>query len=75
MNFSDAVADVRLQLLHNATVFELTEPPSSRIQMQNKDEVRKAKETYLPGMRVRLVKMDDAQAPAVGTEGTVYRCR
>ena len=39
--------------------------------MQNKDEVRKAKETYIPGMRVRLLKMDDAQAPAVGTEGTV----
>ena len=39
--------------------------------MQNKDEVRKAKEMYIPGMRVRLLKMDDAQAPAVGTEGTV----
>jgi hypothetical protein len=39
--------------------------------MPNKEEVRKAKETYLPGMRVRLVKMDDAQAPAVGAEGTV----
>ena len=39
--------------------------------MPNKDEVRKAKETYLPGMRVRLMKIDDAQAPAVGTEGTV----
>ncbi|MBQ0071025.1 MAG: DUF4314 domain-containing protein [Spirochaetales bacterium] len=41
--------------------------------MPNKDEVRKAKETYLPGMRVRLAKMDDAQAPVVGTEGTVLR--
>ena len=39
--------------------------------MQNKYEVRKAKETHLPGMGVRLVKMDDAQAPAIGTEGTV----
>lgn len=39
--------------------------------MPNKDEVRKAKETYIPGLRVCLVKMDDAQAPAVGTEGTV----
>ena len=39
--------------------------------MPNKEEVRKAKETYLPGMRVRLLKMDDAQAPAVGTEGTI----
>ena len=37
--------------------------------MPNKDEVRKAKETYIPSMRVCLVKMDDPQAPAVGTEG------
>ena len=34
-------------------------------------DVEKAKATYLSGMRVRLVKMDDAQAPAVGTEGPV----
>ena len=33
--------------------------------------VEKAKATYLSGLRVRLLKMDDAQAPAVGTEGTV----
>lgn len=39
--------------------------------MPNKDEVRKAKETYIPGMRVCLVKMDDPQVPAVGTDGTV----
>ena len=36
----------------------------------NKD-VEKANATYLAGMRVRLLKMDDAQAPTVGTEGTV----
>ena len=30
--------------------------------------VETAKATYLPGMRVRLLKMDDDQAPAVGTE-------
>ena len=34
-------------------------------------KVEKAKATYLSGMRVRLLKMDDDQAPAVGTEGTV----
>ena len=33
--------------------------------------VETAKATYLPGMRVRLLKMEDAQAPVVGTEGTV----
>lgn len=34
-------------------------------------EIQKVKETYLPGMRIRLVKMDDFQAPPIGTEGTV----
>jgi hypothetical protein len=39
--------------------------------MKDYDEVRKIKETYLPGMRVRLLKMDDCQAPPIGCEGTV----
>lgn len=29
------------------------------------------KETFKPGMRVRLLKMDDNQAPPIGTEGIV----
>ncbi len=33
--------------------------------------VRMTKERYKPGMRVRLLKMNDTQAPPVGTEGTV----
>ena len=33
--------------------------------------IEQAKATYLAGMRVRLVKMDDIQAPPIGTEGTV----
>ena len=37
----------------------------------NHDAVKRIKETYKPGMRVRLLKMDDIQAPPVGTEGTV----
>ena len=41
--------------------------------MRDNTEVEKIKETYLPGMRIRLLKMDDVQAPPVGTEGTV-RC-
>lgn len=36
-----------------------------------RDEIAKVKATYLAGMRVRLVKMDDIQAPPIGTEGTV----
>lgn len=35
------------------------------------NEVRRIKETYQPGMRVRLLKMDDVQAPPIGSEGTV----
>ena len=33
-----------------------------------RDEIKR---TYLPGMRVRLLKMDDIQAPPIGTMGTV----
>ncbi len=33
--------------------------------------IQMTKAKYLPGMRIRLVKMDDVQAPPVGTEGTV----
>ena len=35
------------------------------------EKVRNAKQTYHPGMRIRLVKMDDEQAPPVGCCGTV----
>ena len=39
--------------------------------MKNDAEVKRIKETYLPGMMIRLVKMDDIQAPPTGTEGTI----
>ena len=39
--------------------------------MRGNTDVKKIKETYLPGMRIRLLKMDDVQAPPIGTEGTV----
>ena len=39
--------------------------------MISKEQVRKAKETYSIGMRVRLLKMEDTQAPPIGTEWTV----
>lgn len=39
--------------------------------MRDNTKIRKIKEYYLPGMRVRLLKMDDFQAPPLGTEGTV----
>lgn len=37
----------------------------------NEAAVKRIKETYKPGMRIRLLKMDDVQAPPIGTEGTV----
>lgn len=33
--------------------------------------IEQTKATYLAGMRVRLIKMDDIQASPIGTEGTV----
>ncbi len=39
--------------------------------MISEKTVTMLKEKYKPGMRVRLVKMDDVQAPPIGTEGTV----
>ena len=37
----------------------------------NKETVNRIRREYPAGTRVVLVKMDDAQAPAPGTEGTV----
>lgn len=39
--------------------------------MISNNDVSAIKQTYLPGMRIRLLKMDDVQAPPIGTEGTV----
>ena len=39
--------------------------------MRSVEEIKRIKESYLPGMRIRLIKMDDFQAPPVGTEGTI----
>lgn len=33
--------------------------------------VHLTKERYKPGMRIRLLKMEDVQAPPVGTKGTI----
>ena len=37
----------------------------------NRETVEKTREEYPVGTRVELVKMDDFQAPPVGTKGTV----
>ncbi len=39
--------------------------------MKDYKAIEQAKATYQAGMRVRLVRMDDIQAPPIGTEGTV----
>lgn len=35
------------------------------------EQLRQLREAYPPGTRVALVRMDDQQAPPIGTEGTV----
>lgn len=39
--------------------------------MIQRSEVRRIKETYRPGMRIRLLFTEDTQAPPVGTVGTI----
>lgn len=39
--------------------------------MRSAYKVEEIRNKYLPGMRVHLLKMDDFQAPPIGTEGTV----
>ena len=38
----------------------------------SKEIVETVRKRYLVGCRIRLVKMDDVQAPPIGTFGTVY---
>ena len=39
--------------------------------MISKERLNYLRNRFTPGTRVRLIKMDDIQAPPVGTEGTV----
>lgn len=39
--------------------------------MRSVEEIKRIKESYLAGMRIRLIKMDDFQTSPVGTEGTI----
>ena len=41
------------------------------MRMISKETLQVLRERYPKGTRVELVKMDDAQAPPVGTKGTV----
>ena len=38
----------------------------------NKETVERVRSQYPVGTRVELVKMDDMQAPPIGTKGTVW---
>lgn len=40
--------------------------------LMNKKLLAHLRETYRAGTRVELVRMDDVQAPTIGTHGTVY---
>ena len=35
------------------------------------DQLKRLRESYPPGTRVELVRMDDEQTPPIGTQGTV----
>lgn len=35
-------------------------------------DIKEIREKYLPGMKVRLIKKEDDQAPPIGTEGIVH---
>ncbi len=39
--------------------------------MISKERLKYLRNRFTPGTRVRLLKMDDIQAPPIGTEGTV----
>lgn len=41
------------------------------MRMPSKAQVERIRITYPAGCRVRLIQMDDVQAPPAGTEGTV----
>lgn len=36
------------------------------------EELARLRKQYTPGIRVKLVRMDDPQAPPIGTLGTCY---
>lgn len=42
------------------------------MKMITKEDLALLSTQYPPGARVRLLQMDDLQAPPVGTEGTVW---
>ena len=41
------------------------------MKMIRPEQLAPLRSTYPPGTRVELVQMDDAQAPPIGTQGTV----
>ena len=41
------------------------------MRMIRSDQLKRLRESYPPGTRVELMRMDDAQAPPIGTQGTV----
>ena len=43
------------------------------LKMICREEVEKLRERYRVVMRVRLIKMDDIQAPPIGTVGTIIK--
>lgn len=63
--------DNKTEICPECGVKEAMTSAGMSIEKQREVLIRMTKARYLPGMRVRLLKMDDVQAPPVGTEGTV----
>ena len=63
--------DNATEICPDCGVREALEDAGIRPRSQREIMIRMVKAKYLPGTRVRLLYMNDRQAPPVGTEGTV----
>lgn len=63
--------DNRTEICPDCGVKEAMTSAGMNVGSQREVLIRMTKAKYLPGMSVRLLKMDDVQAPPVGNEGTV----
>lgn len=63
--------DDRTEICPDCGIHEALAAAGIDPQLSREILVRLIKERYKPGMRVRLLHMEDVQAPPVGTEGTV----
>ena len=63
--------DNRTEICPDCGIREAIEDAGLGFRTRREIMTRVIKERYRPGMRVRLISMNDTQAPPVGMEGTV----